>query len=191
MIASQHLEENAAYGVDLPRRDGAAAVATTSKLLAIVIAGVLAAPAFAFEVRPNHDLTSGSVRIDGHDVNTTCGQSKAHRGSMNHARRDEILTRYGLPPGEHPDYEIDHLIPLCLGGSDDPSNLWPEPRRTIEPKWNAEAKDRLERHLCDLVCTGQLEIGAAQEAIAKDWIAAYHKYYETPPARRPQKGPDN
>jgi hypothetical protein len=123
----------------------------SSKILAIVLAGVLAEPAFAFEVRPNPNLTSGSVRIDGHDLNTTCGQSKAHRGSMSHARRDDILTRYGLPPGEHPDYEIDHLIPLCLGGSDDPSNLWPEPRRTIEPKWNAEAKDRLERRMCDLV----------------------------------------
>jgi hypothetical protein len=112
------------------------------------------------------------VWIDGHDLNTACGQSKAHRGSMSHARRDEILTRYGLPPGEHPDYEIDHLIPLCLGGSDDPSNLWPEPRRTIEPKWNAEAKDRLERLMCDMVCNGQLDIGTAQEAFAKDWIAS-------------------
>ena len=150
---------------------------TANKLLAIVMAGVLATPTLAFDVRPNPNLTGGSVRIDGHDIKTTCGQSKAHRGLMSHARRDEILTRYGLPPGEHPDYEIDHLIPLCLGGSDDPSNLWPEPRRTIEPRWNAEAKDRLERRLCDLACTGKLEIGAAQEAIAKDWIAAYH--YET------------
>jgi hypothetical protein len=60
---------------------------------------------------------------------------------MSHARRDEILTRYG-PPGTHPDFEIDHLIPLCFGGSDDPSNLWPEPRRRIEPKWkSASAPD--------------------------------------------------
>ena len=113
-------------------------VATIGKLLAIILlAGALAAPAFAFDTRPNPNLTGGSVRVDGHDVQATCGHAKAHRGSMSHARRDEILTRYGLPPGDHPDYEIDHLIPLCLGGSDDPSNLWPEPRRTIEPKWNA------------------------------------------------------
>jgi hypothetical protein len=77
---------------------------------------------------------------------------------MSHARRDEILTRYGLPPGEHPDYEIDHLIPLCLGGSDDPSNLWPEPRGTIEPKWNAEAKDRLERRICVWFAAGNSKL---------------------------------
>src|ERR1700693_5174447 len=59
-----------------------------------------------------------------------------------------------LPPGTHADYEIDHLIPLCLGGSDDRSNLWAQPRRSIEPTWNAEAKDRLERFMCDMVCGG-------------------------------------
>jgi len=64
------------------------------------------------------------------------------------------------------------VVPLCLGGSDDPSNLWPQPRRSIEPKWNAEAKDRLETALCNLVCDHLLEIGDAQVAIAKDWIAA-------------------
>jgi hypothetical protein len=139
---------------------------------AVLLASTLAAPALAFDVRPNPNLTGGSVRADGHDAHAACGQ-KAHRGAMSHTRRDEILTRYGLPPGDHPDYEIDHLIPLCLGGSDDPSNLWPEPRRSIEVKWNAEAKDRLERLMCDMGCSGQLDIGTAQEAFAKDWIAAY------------------
>jgi hypothetical protein len=160
-----------------------------SKLVTIALVSIaLAEPALAFGVRPNPNLTGGSVRIDGRDANAACGQSKAHRGSMSHARRDEILTEYGLPPGEHPDYEIDHLVPLCLGGSDDPSNLWPEPRRSIEPTWNAEAKDRLERFMCDMVCTGQLDIGTAQEAFAKDWIAAYQKYYQGRPMSDRQLG---
>jgi hypothetical protein len=76
-------------------------VAIITKLLAIILlAGALATPAFAFDARPNPNLTGGSVRIDGHDVQATCGHSKAHRGSMSHARRDEILTRYGLGPRE-------------------------------------------------------------------------------------------
>jgi hypothetical protein len=103
----------------------------------IVLAGILVVPAFAFDVRPDPDSTEGSVRIDGRDIAMTCGHAKEHRGPMTADRRDEVLLRYGLPPGTHPDYEIDHLIPLCLGGSDDPSNLWPQPRRSIEPKWNA------------------------------------------------------
>jgi hypothetical protein len=106
---------------------------------------------------------------------------------MNAARRDEVLKRYDLLAGTHPDYEIDHLIPLCLGGSDDPSNLWPQPRRSIEGTWNAEAKDRLERLMCNLVCDGQIDIAIAQEAFATDWIAAYHTYYEGRKKRLRQK----
>jgi hypothetical protein len=143
-----------------------------------IVAIVLIVPALAFEVRPNPNLTGGSVRIDGHDLSTTCGHAKEHRSSSRHQLRDEILMRYGLPPGTHPDYEIDHLVPLCLGGSDDQSNLWAQPRRSIEPTWNAEAKDRLERFMCDMVCNGQLDLPTAQKAIADGWIAAYHKYYE-------------
>jgi hypothetical protein len=154
-------------------------VARIAKLFSsILIASALAGPALAFDIRPNPNLTGGSVRIDGHDVTATCGHSKEHRAPMSHARRDELLTHYGLPSGTHPDYQIDHLIPLCLCGGDDLSNLWPQPRRSIEPKWNAEAKDRLERLMCDMVCAGQLDIAAAQGAFAKDWIAAYEEYYE-------------
>jgi hypothetical protein len=80
--------------------------------------------------------------------------------------------------GQHPNFEIDHLVPLCLGGPDDFSNLWPQPRQTIASKWNAEAKDRLERRLCEMVCSGQLDLATAQQAIATDWIKAYEKFIE-------------
>jgi hypothetical protein len=145
---------------------------------AILIASALPSPAFAFDIRPDPDSTEGSVRIDGRSRELTCDRSRNRREPMTAERRDEVLIRYGLSPGQYPDYEIDHLIPLCLGGSDDFSNLWPQPRRTIEPTWNAEAKDRLERLICDMVCNGQLDIATAQEAFAKDWIAAYRKYYQ-------------
>jgi len=133
--------------------------------------------ACAFDVRPDPDKTGGSVRIDGHDRQLVCNATGT-RGPMPADRRDEVLRRYGLPPGHHPDYEIDHLVPLCFDGGDDPSNLWPQLRRSIEPQWNAERKDALERELCRLVCDGLLDLGDAQEAIIKDWIAAYLLYYE-------------
>ena len=83
------------------------------------------------------------------------------------------MAEYGLPPGPHPDYEIDHLIPLGIGGADEDANLWPEPRRSIEPTWNAEAKDRLEARLRELVCDGSLDVREAQRAIADDRTEAY------------------
>lgn len=156
-------------------------MAVIANLFITLLAGIMmTVPAIAVEIWPDPDLTGGSVRIDGHVRATTCGHSRENRGPMYSARRDEVLLRYGLPPGNHPNYEIDHLIPLCMGGGDDPSNLWPQMRRSIEPEWNAEAKDRLERRLCDMVCAGQIDIGTAQQEIAEDWIEAYRKYYQAP-----------
>ena len=144
---------------------------------AVAIVGAIAAPASAAGVLPDKDSTEGAVRKDGHDRVLVCGAAKKHRGPLTRERSDEVLLRYGLPTGPHPDYEIDHLIPLCLGGSDDFINLWPQPRRSIEPIWNAEAKDRLERRLCDMVCYGQIDISTAQEEIAEYWMVAYRKYF--------------
>jgi hypothetical protein len=36
-------------------------------------------------------------------------------------------------------------------------------RRSVEPKWNAEAKDQLEQILCDMLCGRQLDLTTAQE----------------------------
>jgi hypothetical protein len=38
-------------------------------------------------------------------------------------------------------------------------------------------KDRLEGKLHELVCTGQLDLKTAQQAIAADWIGAYKMYF--------------
>jgi hypothetical protein len=156
------------------------------------LVGVLATSRVgAFEVLPNKNLTGGAASIRTGDRLAACGHAKENRGPMFAARRDEILRRYGLPAGTHPDYEIDHLIPLCLGGSDDPSNLWPQPRRNIEETWNAEAKDRLEHLMCEMVCNGQIDIATAQEAFATDWVAAYQKYYNWRKGRQRQDGSDS
>jgi hypothetical protein len=105
-------------------------MAITNLLAVACLGAVLVVPAFAVDIRPDPDSTQGSVRIDGHSRELACDRSQRHCGQMTADRRDEVLARYGLRPGQHPDYEIDHLIPLCLGGSDDFANLWPQPRRS-------------------------------------------------------------
>ena len=35
----------------------------------------------------------------------------------------EAMARAGLPWSEHNDFELDHVVPRCLGGSNDLSNL--------------------------------------------------------------------
>lgn len=69
--------------------------------------------------------------------------------------------------------EVDHLISLELGGSNDIKNLWPEP---YMGPWNAHQKDQLENKLHSMVCTGKITLSQAQYEIATDWISAYRKY---------------
>jgi hypothetical protein len=127
-------------------------------------------------VLPDPVLTPGAVRTA--DKAGVC--MDRHTRQYRHWSRgqaDRILQEYGLPPGPYgQSYEIDHLIPLDLGGSDEDSNLWPEPRRSIEPVWNAERKDRLEWRMADMVCGGQLDLAAAQKAIRDNWVDAYRAY---------------
>jgi hypothetical protein len=92
--------------------------------------------------------------------------------SVRSARKKAIFKVYGMAPDEPPcPCEIDHLIPLGLGGSNRPRNLWPQSDSTLP--WNSVVKDRLERRLHDDVCHGIIDLKAAQQEIAKDWIAAY------------------
>jgi hypothetical protein len=161
------------------------AIATWAAIVAIAPVG-----AFEVQVRPDKNLTGGTASIRTKERIAACGHAKENRHRLPPKVRDEILTRYKLLPGTHPNYEIDHLIPLCLGGSDDPSNLWPQPRRSIEETWNAEAKDRFERRMCEMVCSKEIDIAIAQEAFATDWIAAYQKYYKRQPTHSPPVPPN-
>ena len=74
--------------------------------------------------------------------------------------------------------EIDHIVSLELGGSNDIANLFPEPGSGIA---NYHVKDRLENRLHDMVCDGQTTLTGAQHGIAADWEALYRRVYGTPP----------
>src|SRR5262249_31667040 len=69
--------------------------------------------------------------------------------------------------------EVDHLIPLELGGSNAIKNLWPEP---ADPTPGFHQKDALENKLHALVCAGSLDLATAQQAIAANWYSAYVQY---------------
>ena len=109
-----------------------------------------------------------------------CSHGTRELRHWDRARDNRIMVEYGLPSGPHPDWEIDHLVPVGIGGADAQANLWPEPRRNIEPIWNAERKDRLEWKLRDLICSGSLDAHEAQQAIAEDWTAAYARFIGEP-----------
>lgn len=73
--------------------------------------------------------------------------------------------------------EYDHLIPLELGGDpNDPANLWVEPNDRPGATSTYNSKDTLEGTLNRLVCSGQMTLDAARQAIATDWASAFEQY---------------
>ena len=73
--------------------------------------------------------------------------------------------------------EYDHLISLELGGDpNDPANLWVEPNDRPSATSTYNSKDSLENKLHRLVCSGQITLATAQQAIATNWVFAYQKY---------------
>jgi hypothetical protein len=143
-------------------------------VLGVVIAVLIPSLAPAGEAaRPNPALTPGAR------TSATADQlcdSSFHASSARHvtaAMKRKVCTEYGIK-GPCPDhrYEVDHLIPLELGGSNDLSNLWPEP---YEPRPGAHEKDKLETWLHRRVCSGVLKLTAAQHEIATDWFEAYQR----------------
>src|ERR1051326_7936292 len=81
--------------------------------------------------------TPGTPRTDGvSDICTT------PTGTIRHVTRSmkkQVCASYGIP-AERQNFEIDHLIPLELGGSNNLTNLWPQPYR---PRPGAREKDVL------------------------------------------------
>ncbi len=84
--------------------------------------------------------------------------------------KDQVYAEDGIPSHEPGQYEVDHLIALELGGSNDISNLWPEP---ADPRPGFHEKDQVENYLHDQVCSGQLPLQQAQLEIATNWLAVY------------------
>ena len=77
---------------------------------------------------------------------------------------DQSYPAYGIPSGD--ESELDHLVPLELGGDNDAANLWPEVGSLPNPK------DAVEDALNRAVCAGHVSLARAQRAIARNWETA-------------------
>ena len=126
----------------------------------------------AAAVRPDSSLTPGDILPDAtKDDVCTPGWSKEHR-HVTEDMRDQVYAEYGRSRGPGC-CEVDHLIALELGGSNEMENLWPQPD---EPRPGAGEKDQLENTLHGLVCSDKMELADAQRCIASDWVTCWVKY---------------
>jgi hypothetical protein len=120
---------------------------------------------------PSKDITPGIVfpNVTATDV-CTPGYSKGVR-DVSVSTKKQVFQTYGISyPAPSGAYEVDHFIPLELGGSNDIRNLWPEP---ADPRPGFHEKDKVENYLHKQVCDGKMDLGRAQEEISGDWYAVY------------------
>ena len=88
------------------------------------------------------------------------------------SEKDQVYAEYGVVSHSAGEYEVDHLVSLELGGSNNIANLWPE---AASPKPGFHEKDKVENYLHDQVCSGAISLKQAQIEIATNWLAVYNR----------------
>jgi hypothetical protein len=114
----------------------------------------------------NPSVTQDNIR------NTICvpGYTKTIRPPVTYTSplKIRLMQSYGFTDSRS-NYELDHLIPLEIGGNPyDVRNLWPEPGYG---QYNFDVKDRYENYLNNAVCSGSMSLSDAQKDIATNWIS--------------------
>lgn len=121
-------------------------------------------------VLPDQSCTPGAA-FASTESNRICipGYSSSVR-NVSQQLKDQVYAEYGITSHSAGQYEVDHLIPLELGGSNDIANLWPEP---ASPTPGFHQKDELENSLHTKVCSEGMALATAQAEIAANWLSAY------------------
>ncbi len=83
--------------------------------------------------------------------------------NVSQAEKNQVAKEYGLSSLKG--MEIDHLISLELGGSNDVKNLWPE-------LGFPNPKDKIENRCHEMVCVGKISLAEAQKEISTNWTTA-------------------
>lgn len=86
--------------------------------------------------------------------------------------KNKVYAEYDIAHHTTGQYEVDHLVSLELGGSNDISNLWPE---SASPKPGFHEKDKVENYLHSQVCSGAVSLQQAQIEIATNWLTIYNQ----------------
>lgn len=124
---------------------------------------------------PLQDITCTPGAVDPSLTKDVLCSSAFSTKSVRNVPSDEkmqVYEEYGIASHKPGEYEVDHLISLELGGSNDIANLWPE---TAEPRPGFHEKDMVENFLHEQVCNGGITLPQAQQQISSNWLAVYNQ----------------
>ena len=124
----------------------------------------------AHNALPDSACTPGAILSTGtKEAICVSGYARTVR-NVTESEKIQDYDEYGITHHTSGEYEVDHLVSLELGGSNDISNLWPE---AASPSPGFHEKDKVENYLHDQVCNGSISLQQAQTEIATNWLAVY------------------
>lgn len=133
----------------------------------VVASGDKAGP---YNLYPDPTLTPGGVLTTDVSQICTSGYTATVR-NVSVSTKKQVYAEYGVsypqPTGAN---EVDHFIPLEIGGSNDIKNLWLEP---ASPTPGFHQKDQFENYEHAQICSGALTVQEAQRRMVTDW----YKYW--------------
>lgn len=144
----------------------------TQLLLAIVIAQ---SPRLAPDSVPGAINTKAVSQGTIHQTICRQGWTQEVRPSRywSQAYKRKLLSDAGLPGSAAHLFELDHRIPLELGGDALSSkNLWLQPLENP----GAIEKDQLENYVRRRVCAGSMTLREGQAVFFGDWWQSYRKF---------------
>jgi len=121
---------------------------------------------------PDPACTPGAI-FAGVTTEQTCvsGYTKTVR-NVSTSLKKKVYQAYGVAyPPLFGTYELDHFIPLSLGGSNDIANLWPF---AADPRPGFIEKNLVVNYLRRKVCAGETSLQIAQRAITTHWVDVYN-----------------
>lgn len=124
-------------------------------------------------MEPNRSISPG-LADSTLTLHVVCTQSTSVRRNVSDATKRAVYAEYHVTyPQPQGMYEVDHIIPLTIGGSNDIKNLWLQPAKPVP---GFHQKDALEDRMHARVCSGKESLRQAQQEMATDWYGAYKKY---------------
>ncbi len=127
---------------------------------------------------PDSTLTPGVIAtqdLTELQSKSSCGTYSACHRKTTEAMKQLVKSEYATSTCG----EIDHLLPLSLGGADDVKNLSCQP---LHNSWNGvdygyKTKDAIEEYLyIQTIVKGSISIKDAQSCLLSDWVQCYNTY---------------
>ena len=144
----------------------------TQTTVLLAASSTKAGPAYVY---PNPTLTPGAILTT--DASTICAPGYASDvRDVSTATKEQVYAEYGVSyPQASGAYEVDHFIPLEIGGSNDHTNLWLEPAL---PTPGFHQKDQFENFEHGQVCNGTISVAEAQSRMVSDWYFYWEEEVE-------------